>query len=176
MQHRYQKSSKTNAKTGSEKYHAHHQTSCFSWCVKAWEFIVKTMAFKRFAGCVRKRKMYRHTINSVTNIHLKIDWKSMKHQCSKKWCKNIEHHQKWVSKGNPKPYKLLQNIGVKHMKVYARQQPRCNPVRGGGGYRSTKSDNRETKGATHGRETLTAVYPSGVGGYIFKYYIQTSPP
>ena len=43
------------------------------------------------------------------------------------------------------------------------------PIPAGRKYRTTKSDNRGTKWGTPQRETLTAVYPGGVGGYTYLY-------
>ena len=47
------------------------------------------------------------------------------------------------------------------MRIYANQQPQSNSKAGG-----AKSDNRGTKGGTPGRDTLTAVYPGGVGRFM----------
>ena len=58
----------------------------------------------------------------------------------------------------------LKKTYVESMKIYARQQPWCNPVTGGGGTPRLNPITGGHTGGTSWRETLTAVYPGGFGG------------
>ena len=53
---------------------------------KKYRYIVKTMLFKGFAGCVGERKRYQQTIKHNTKIHTQIDEQSMQNLGSKMLC------------------------------------------------------------------------------------------